>query len=132
MSFESQGPQQGSEAYSLPGVQPEALPDNRAEVVGDRPTQVEAESTAAASIPLVPAPIVVADDAAAQVVVTDDTNAPLMAADDDLIEREWVDKAKKIIEETKDDPFKREQEVGRLQREYIKKRYGREIGEPIE
>jgi Txe/YoeB family toxin of Txe-Axe toxin-antitoxin module len=54
---------------------------------------------------------------------------PLAAADDDLIEKEWVDKAKKIVEETKDDPYRREQAVGQLQKDYLKKRYGRELGE---
>lgn len=53
---------------------------------------------------------------------------PTVAADDDLIEKEWVDKAKKIIAETRDDPYKREQEVSRLQADYLRKRYGREIG----
>lgn len=53
---------------------------------------------------------------------------PVVAADDDLIEREWVDKAKKIIAETKDDPYRREREVSRLQADYLRKRYGREIG----
>lgn len=57
---------------------------------------------------------------------SDDT--PLIAADEDLIEKEWVDKAKKVIAETKDDPYLREQEVKKLQVEYVRKRYGREIG----
>lgn len=59
---------------------------------------------------------------------TDSTQASLSADDADLIEREWVDKAKKIVEDTKDDPHKREDEVGKMQVEYIKKRYGRKIG----
>jgi len=54
---------------------------------------------------------------------------PLIANDDDLIEKEWVDKAKKILADTKDDPYQREKEVGKLQVDYIKKRYGRELGE---
>lgn len=53
---------------------------------------------------------------------------PLAANDDDLIEKEWVDKAKKIIIDTKDDPYRREQEVSRLQIDYLRKRYGRELG----
>lgn len=60
--------------------------------------------------------------------VANDDNNPAMAADDDLIEKEWVDKAKKIIAETKDDPYKREREVSKLQADYLRKRYGREIG----
>lgn len=62
--------------------------------------------------------------------VSDDT--PLVAADEDVIEKEWVDKAKRIISETKDDPHMREQQIKKLQVEYIRKRYGREIGEATE
>ncbi len=58
-----------------------------------------------------------------------DDGVPTVAGDDDLIEKEWVDKAKKIILDTKDDPYRREREVSKLQIEYIRKRYGREIGD---
>ena len=76
-----------------------------------------------------PIPIVqpTVDPGAAQSATSDDA-AALIANDDDLIEKEWVDKAKKIIAETKDDPYRREVEIGKLQIEYIRKRYGREIG----
>lgn len=57
-----------------------------------------------------------------------DNDMPLSAADDDLIEKEWVDKAKQIISKTKDDPYQREREISRLQVEYLKKRYGKELG----
>lgn len=60
------------------------------------------------------------------VAVTGDN--PIVAADDDLIEREWVDRAKKIIQQTKDDPYRREQEISRLQVDYLRKRYGKERG----
>jgi hypothetical protein len=53
---------------------------------------------------------------------------PIAANDDDLIEKEWVDKAKKIILQTKDDPYRREQEVSKLQADYLRKRYGKELG----
>jgi hypothetical protein len=53
---------------------------------------------------------------------------PIAASDDDLIEKEWVDKAKKIIMQTKDDPYRREQEVSKLQADYLRKRYGKELG----
>jgi len=58
--------------------------------------------------------------------VTDDT--PAVAADEDVIEKEWVDKAKKILDETKDDPFQRSQRVNELQRAYLKKRYNKDLG----
>jgi hypothetical protein len=55
--------------------------------------------------------------------------APALAADDDLIEKEWVDRAKKIVTDTRDDPYQQENAVNALQRDYRKKRYGRELGE---
>ena len=81
---------------------------------------------AAQPIPVtLPAPVPVADDTT-QSTPTDDL--PAVAADDDLIEKEWVDKAKQIINETRDDPAAREKQVGRLQVDYLKKRYGKELG----
>lgn len=55
-------------------------------------------------------------------------NTPLVAADEDVIEKEWVDKAKEIIQQTKDDPYKRSQQVNELQRDYLQKRYGKVVG----
>ena len=72
----------------------------------------------------VPDPVIQADDTTIQ--PADDL--PMVANDDDLIEKEWVDKAKKIIMQTKDDPFRREREVSRLQADYLRKRYGKELG----
>ena len=53
---------------------------------------------------------------------------PLVAADEDLIEKEWVDKAKEIIQQTRDDPYARTQKVNELQRDYLQKRYGKVVG----
>lgn len=53
---------------------------------------------------------------------------PIVAADEDLIEKEWVDKAKEIIQQTRDDPHARTLKVNELQRDYLQKRYGRAIG----
>lgn len=52
---------------------------------------------------------------------------PDVAADDDLIEKEWVDKAKQIVNQTKDDPHQREKGVTKLKVNYLKKRFGREL-----
>lgn len=52
---------------------------------------------------------------------------PVAASDEDLIEKEWVDKAKKIVAQTRDDPYSQEKEVSKLQADYLKKRYGKEI-----
>jgi len=57
------------------------------------------------------------------------SDSPIVAGDDDLIEKEWVEKAKKIVEETRDNPYRREKAVSQLQKDYLMKRYGRELGE---
>ena len=56
------------------------------------------------------------------------TATPMVAADEDLIEKEWVDKAKDIITQTKDDPHARTAQVNALQRDYLQKRYGKVVG----
>lgn len=74
---------------------------------------------------VIPQPVV-DDNIVVQPTTTNDS--PAVAADDDLIEKEWVDKAKKIVSETKNNPHKREEDVSRLQVDYLMKRYGRKIG----
>lgn len=74
----------------------------------------------------VAAPVVAAPQTTQTAVPADDN--PVAAADEDLIEKEWVDKAKQIISSTRQDPYKQEREVGRLQADYLKKRYGKELG----
>ena len=54
--------------------------------------------------------------------------SPMVAADEDLIEKEWVDKAKDIIRRTADDPFTRSAQVSTLQQDYLQKRYGKTLG----
>ena len=51
-------------------------------------------------------------------------NNPIVANDDGLIEKEWVNKAKAIISNTRNDPYMREEKVNELQVDYLKKRYG--------
>lgn len=113
------GPEQGYD--ELPQLNPER-PERAASQ--EKLTQPPAASVQPASIAL-PTPVTpVADDTTTQ--QADDL--PAVAADEDLIEKEWVDKAKKIIADTRDDPYRREREVGRLQADYLKKRYGKELG----
>ena len=107
--------------------QPERLLNNGERYQANRPElgSVRAEA-AQIAMPALPAPVVQVAQPVQAAVPVDDT--PIVANDDDLIEKEWVDKAKKILGETRDDPYKREQEISKLQIEYIRRRYGREIG----
>lgn len=47
--------------------------------------------------------------------------------DDDLIEKEWVNKAKRIVESTRDDPYKQTEELTVFKADYMQKRYGKTI-----
>jgi hypothetical protein len=53
---------------------------------------------------------------------------PAAASDDtDLIEKEWVTKAKEIVERTRDNPYKQSEELTVFKADYMKKRYNRAI-----
>jgi len=55
------------------------------------------------------------------------TTNPVTADDDDLIEKEWVEKAKRIVASTQEDPYIESREVSRFKADYIKKRYNKDI-----
>jgi hypothetical protein len=54
----------------------------------------------------------------------------LTAKDADLIEKEWVLRAKNIVAQTQDDPYKQKNEMSRIKADYIKKRFNKTI--PLE
>lgn len=56
------------------------------------------------------------------------SSTPLVAADEDVIEKEWVDKAKDIVSKTKDDPHARSEQVDGLRKDYQQKRFGKVAG----
>lgn len=133
MEPRQQGRQGGGEQFPIQGGErsigatPE-VPLNQPEAgrelypaAGELNTQV-----AQTPIPVLPTPVVASPTPALP--ATDD-DVPITANDDDLIEKEWVDKVKQVIAETKDDPYARERAISKLQIEYIRRRYGREIGE---
>lgn len=52
---------------------------------------------------------------------------PQIADDTDLIEKEWVDKAKEIVAQTAHDPYLQNKEINKVRAEYLKKRYNKEL-----
>lgn len=65
--------------------------------------------------------------AAPQGTVPANDDGQLLADDVDVIEKEWVEKAKKIVHETREDPYMQEKEVSKLQSDYLQKRYGKQL-----
>lgn len=59
--------------------------------------------------------------------LTVDPQIPIIADDSDLIEKEWVLKAKEIVARTKHDPYQQNKEVERIKADYMKKRYNKDI-----
>lgn len=51
---------------------------------------------------------------------------PTAASDTDLIEKEWVEKAKQIVDHTRDDPHEQQRALAQMKAEYMKKRYNRD------
>lgn len=54
-------------------------------------------------------------------------DSPGVAEDVDLIEKEWVIKAKAIVDKTKDDPNKQNQDINKFKADYLKRRYSKDI-----
>ncbi len=84
------------------------------------------------SLPPVPAPPIAAPPAgttnpAQATSVSAPTGSPAMADDLDLIEKEWVDKAKAIVGHTLEDPHQQNKQLNAFKADYMKKRYGKEI-----
>lgn len=53
--------------------------------------------------------------------------APATADDADLIEKEWVLRAKALVAKTKDDPHQQNKELNLYKADYIKKRYNKDV-----
>ncbi len=125
---------------SLPPVYPppeqtgEALPEVHA-----LPTQ---EKEASQAVELTPVSQGFVDPVAAQTAIplhvqppspvplpptTTTATTPLIADDNDLIEKEWVEKAKQIVEQTKNDPHLQNEEINKVKADYLKKRYNHDL-----
>ncbi len=101
--------EQASKQVELPGATPIAPPPTSSATTDDIPA-VAATST--------PTPIAKP---------TTQINTPSMADDADLIEKEWVEKAKAIVDHTRDDPHQQNKKLNEFKADYMKKRYSKEI-----
>ncbi len=100
------------------------------------------KSSGSVGVPSIPAPVPIDNttktaqqdnDTSQQDDNRDDTSTDqLEAKDSDGIEKVWIDKAKKLVEHTKDDPYMQERAVSRLQADYIKKRFNKDVKLPKE
>ena len=55
------------------------------------------------------------------------TTALPAGSDDDDLDKEWVNKAKAIVEQTRTDPFTQSRELSKFKANYLKARHGKEV-----
>ena len=111
---------------SVPNVEyPEARQEVAVDVVQSGPEQQIAPAQRASPAQSAAQPVVLVSDPAGvsqmSAGVAISTDSPAIADDVDVIEKEWVDKAKKIVSATRDDPYSQEKQVSKLQADYLMK-----------
>lgn len=123
--------------FDLPPPLPEAMPSS-SEALPPLPVMEQVSPPAPLAQPPVPAPapaplMAVSNPpvAASPAGVPPATN-PAAAADNDLIEKEWVAKAKAIIAQTREDPFSQSTQIAAVKADYLKKRYNKDVKLPTE
>lgn len=119
------------EVPSQPGVEsaPTAVPEkvpNKETPGGGGPAQAPPQTDDAQSI-AAPAQNVQVGDPQTAPVSTQTTKAGPKADDADLIEKQWVDKAKLIVEKTKNDPYVQNKELSKVKAEYVSKRFDKDL-----
>ena len=90
------------------------------------------EASAPAAVPP-PLPLPLPSDITGVTDVSDDdtrqtkTSVGKVIEDKDLIEREWVDRAKAIVEKTRDDPYRQSEELTTVKAEYLQRQYNKTL-----
>ena len=111
-----------SVSTSIAGSEVGAHPEqNYASSSTPAPTSTAAQD-APMGLPTNVAPITTAATATLAIPTT-----AIKAEDIDLIEKEWVAKAKSIVAQTHGDPYVQNKEINKIKAEYIKKRYNKDI-----
>ena len=130
-----------SESENQPGLQlPIPMPEQSSAQAGQKPENLTVTPERApvgpetagsvqplpAAMPAIPLP---APPASPQSDVSATTQATsLTVADDgDLIEKEWVDKAKRIVEANRNNPYNQSEELTVVKADYMQKRYNKTI-----
>jgi hypothetical protein len=125
-----------NEAMQLPPPVMEQAPETTGSVPPEKaPTAAERVAAqvpaAAPALPVIPLPIPPTTGQTATTSTGSAAAPPVSAApptdDGDLIEKEWVSKAKRIVERNRDDPYKQSDELTVFKADYMKKRYGKNI-----
>jgi hypothetical protein len=109
----------GFNPNQLPGhMRPEAMP--AAPEMASQPAAPAFAAPAAAPLsPTLPSPQPIAAPAAPLPVASSDDN--------DELDQEWINKAKAIVEHTKNDPYVESREISKAKADYLRTRYNKHI-----
>ena len=108
----------GQQAEAL---RPDAVNERQSAQALEAPAQQGGSQQPAPGLPQVP------QQQSQPLVQVDTSGLPGIADDTDLIEKEWVEKAKEIVARTRQDPYLQNKEVERMKADYMKKRYDKDI-----
>jgi hypothetical protein len=125
-SSELPPPPRPAEAGAAPTPETQPARAETAGVQAELPPAPPAGGGLPAPLPPMPIPASTSQPQA-QPTVALPSDFPEIAEDNDLIEQEWVNKAKEIVERTRNDPHEQNKEINKVKADYIKKRYNREI-----
>ena len=87
------------------------------------PATASSDAAAAAVVGVMP----VADDTGVSVTQGVSVPTPTGAQDADVIEKEWVDRAKKVVEQTRHDPHEQNKQLNIYKADYMHKRFKKDI-----
>lgn len=124
-SAELPQPQEHTEPSGVP-THTESQPATSEQAVNP-PTATPAGQQALQSVSAQPAAPVQGPAAPATPAPASNATNALIADDVDLIEKEWVVKAKAIVAQTKSDPYQQNQAMTQVKADYLKKRYNKDL-----
>lgn len=103
-------------AVDVPQEVPSAVPIQPMSLPQDDTADTSQSTTSSVPVSGLPSPSVPAAN-----------DSTLIADDADLIEKEWIVRAKAVVEQTKTDPHAQNRELNKVKAEYIKKRYNKDV-----
>lgn len=118
--MQDQKPYQAASQPSSANEQPLSQSNPDPQFSGGPPPQSVADSPAS-SVPPQDNSVASSSQAAVSIQVPDD------ASDADLIEKEWVIKAKDIVHHTQNNPHEQQNAMSKFKADYMKKRYNKDI-----
>jgi hypothetical protein len=116
-------PVQQGEAFDAAHQMPESavsVPQNVGPNTAAQPPQL-------VPLPLPNQPVQSSVNTTDDVSSTTNLDVPSTAEDGDLIEKEWVTKAKQLVEQNQNDPYKQSKELTAFKASYLQKRYNKNI-----